>query len=513
MTPPAPSPQQPPHDEPTMADGGPAPSAGTAGAPRPERPGPADGSTAVRGADAPSSPWSGPLRATTVGMVAIVALSAFEQLAVATAMPTVADALGGLALYATAFAAPLASGVVGMTVAGSWTDRSGPRSPLLTGVALFVAGLLVAGLAPSMLLLVVGRIVQGLGSGATVVALYVLVARVYPEALRARVFAAFSAAWVVPGIVGPALAGIVVEHIGWRWVFLAVPFLAVPAAFALWPALADPLTRHGLGTGAAGGVDDAAPVAERRWGPFARHAVAGSVVAGAGVLLLHHGGQERGVGALPWLVGGLLALVLTVPALLPPGTLVGRRGLPAAVALRGFVGAAFFGTEIFLPLLLQTERGLSASQAGIMLTASTVTWALGSWVRGRTVERPDAVLLLVGSASLLLGIGSAALLVWSAWPLVAGFLGWGFAGFGMGLVVPTLSLLVLRVSPPEQQGANSSSLQVVDGVGTATMLALSGALFTAIGGPDEPRAFLAGFAITGVAALLAALTARRTRVG
>lgn len=476
---------------------------------------PVDGRAVDRSAaQRADSPWRGRYRAMTVGMVAIVALSAFEQLAVATAMPTVAARLGGLGLYATAFAAPLASGVVGMTVVGTWTDRRGPRGPLLAAIGMFVAGLLVAGLAPSMLVLVVGRVVQGLGSGGSLVALYVLVARVYPEELRARVFAGFSAAWVIPGIVGPAVAGIIVEHVGWRWVFLAVPFLAVPALAVLRPALAMPETAQG--TDAAPTAADSSPAASsaavtatarRR----ARRNVLASVVAGVGVLLLHHGGQESGVSMVPWIAVGVVALAVTLPMLLPSGTLTVRRGMPAAVALRGLIGAAFFGTEIFLPLLLSTERGLSPSQAGIMLTASTVTWAIGSWVRGRTVGRPDSSLLLAGSASLVLGIAAAALLVWPAFPLAVGFVGWGFAGFGMGLCVPTVSLLVLRMSPLSEQGANSSALQVVDGVATASMLALSGALFTALGGPGQPHAFLAGFAVTVVAAVLAAATSVRTR--
>ena len=81
-----------------------------------------------------------------------------------------------------------------MTAAGSWTDRRGPTSPLLVGVGLFVVGLLVAGFAPTMVVLVVGRIVQGVGSDMLIVALYVVVARVYPEPVRPRVFAAFAAA-------------------------------------------------------------------------------------------------------------------------------------------------------------------------------------------------------------------------------------------------------------------------------------------------------------------------------
>ncbi|MBC7291296.1 MAG: MFS transporter, partial [Actinotalea sp.] len=158
-----------------------------------------------------------PYRGATLGMVALITLAAFEALAVTTAMPTVAAALGGLSLYAMAFAAPVATGVVGMVAGGLWTDRVGPARPLLAGAALFAAGLLVAGTAGTMTVVVAGRVLQGLGAGMLIVAIYVVVARVYPDELRPRVFAAFAAAWVLPSVVGPTVAGLVAEHLGWRW--------------------------------------------------------------------------------------------------------------------------------------------------------------------------------------------------------------------------------------------------------------------------------------------------------
>lgn len=170
------------------------------------------------------------LRAMTVGSVALVSLLAFEALAVGTAMPTVARALDGLALYALAFGGTFAAGVLAMVLSGIWCDARGPWVPMWSGVGLFVAGLLLAGTATAMGQLVVGRAVQGFGSGLLSVALYVVVGQAYPEELRRRVFAAFAAAWVVPSLVGPAVAGLIVEHLGWRWVFLLVPAVTVPAA-------------------------------------------------------------------------------------------------------------------------------------------------------------------------------------------------------------------------------------------------------------------------------------------
>src|SRR6476661_3928820 len=118
---------------------------------------------------------SATLRATTVGVLALVSLHAFEALALTTVMPTIARELDGAGLYAMAFTATLASGIVSIVWSGNLADRRGPRPPLLLGLALFATGLVVAGLAPSMGVLVAARVVQGLGAGMTSTALVVLV--------------------------------------------------------------------------------------------------------------------------------------------------------------------------------------------------------------------------------------------------------------------------------------------------------------------------------------------------
>ncbi len=188
-------------------------------------------------------------RALTVGAVALVALGAFESLAVGTAMPTVAAALDGIPLYAIAFAAPFAAGVLALVVSGIWRDARGPARPMLYGVGWFVTGLVIAGTAPAMELVVAGRAIQGFGSALLSVALYVLVAKAYPDSLHPRIFAAFAAAWVVPALVGPALAGLIVAYVG---LALGVPAGAVPrgAGGAAGPARAAAARRTRTGAGA-----------------------------------------------------------------------------------------------------------------------------------------------------------------------------------------------------------------------------------------------------------------------
>ncbi|GAB2637622.1 MFS transporter [Kribbella swartbergensis] len=432
-------------------------------------------------------------RALTVGMVALITLVAFESLAVTTAMPTVAQALDGLYLYALAFGGPLASAVVAMVVSGTWSDLKGPTRPLWHGTAWFLAGLIIAGLAPTMEILVAGRIIQGFGSGLLTVALYVVVGRLYPARLRPRIFAAFATGWVVPSLVGPAIAGLIVEHTSWRIVFLAVPVIAIPAALVMRP---------GLARGAAQEVRPG-----RLWDKRALLAVAAAV----GVGLLHYGGQQHGVLRIVLLAIGLAGVVAFAPKLLPSGTFVFRSGLPSVVALRGLVASAGFGAEVFLPLMLTRERGLSPALAGLVLTVSALSWTAASWYRGRPNQPfSHAVFLQAGMVSIMLGIVTAALTLNDNVPVVVGILGWSLTGLGMGTVFPTLSVLVLEYSERDAQGANSSALQLSDSLSTATVLAVGGSLFAVLEPRSAVTAYLVAFGLPALLALLGAQAGRRT---
>ncbi len=445
----------------------------------------------------PAAPMDGVLaprhRAMTVGMVALVSLGAFEALAVATAMPTVARALDGLSLYALAFAGTLAASVVGMVQAGLASDRHGPGRVVWWGVSWFVAGLIVAGLAPNMPVLLLGRIVQGFGGGAMSVALYVVVARAYPEALRPRVFAAFSAAWVVPSLVGPSLSGLIVEHVGWRWVFLAVPLLAIPAALALRPGLkALPTTSAGTTTG-------------------------GSLLPWAGLAalaacLLHLAGQRHDALGAVLLAAALLALIAATRKLLPAGSLSLRRGLPSVIALRGLASATFFGTEVFIPLMLAQQFRFSPLWAGVALSVGALGWSMGSWYQGNT-RRPwsRATLLRIGLSMMALGILPLPLAVFLPGGLGLALIGWAITGVGMGLTYPSLSVLTLSLSPPQAQGRNSSALQLMDALAIATMLALAGSLVAAWLDRAPTLAFGLSFGLTAALAVAGALLAGRVR--
>lgn len=435
---------------------------------------------------------AGALRLPTVGLLLVVTLVAFEALAVATVMPTTARALHGLALYSLGFTAFLGASLVGMVDAGARTDRRGPGPVLIGGLAAFGVGLLGCAAAPTMPVFIAGRAVSGLGAGAIIVALYVLVARVYDEALRPQVFAAMSGAWVVPALVGPALAGTVTEHLGWRWIYGGLPPFIALGALLLLPALRT-LPPHP-------GTDRRAP------------AVAALLLA-AGVALVQLASAHVTPLRLALALAGLVLLARPLQRLLPAGTLLLQRGLPATVACRALLAGAFFGAEVFLPLTLVTVHGARPTLAGLPLTFGAVGWFAGSWLQGRSSEQRRARLLPLGFVLVGVGVGSVALLTSPAVPAWTAILPWGIAGAGMGMAMPAISLLTLRLSPQQEQGENAAALQISDAVGSAVSIAMAGAVVAAAGA--------AGHAVAGITAvdlLLAAVAvagsalALRTRV-
>jgi MFS family permease len=432
-------------------------------------------------------------RLATVGMVSLIFLAAFEALAVTTIMPTVSADLDGRAWFSAAFSATLAASVVGMVAGGLWSDRTGPRLPLLVSVAVFAGGLLLAGLAPSIELFVAARFLQGLGSGAMIVALYVVVARVYAPADHPAIFGAFAAAWVVPSMVGPSVAGLVAEAAGWRWVFLGVVALGVVATAMLLPGL------RGL-------VDNPEPSDTATGGRLAL-----SVVVAAAVVGLDLSGRADGVPALVAAALCLVVVVVAVRPLLPPRTLVVARGLPSVVALRGAIAATFFATEIYLPYLLQEHYDLPAWLSGATLTVGALGWAGASQVQARLGTRlGHHAALRVGAGLLLVGIASelvAAALQLSPWLLGAA---WVLAGAGMGLMFPRIGSLVLAASTEGDQGRNTSAMSISDAVGGATAISLTGLLFTRVGTGADLAPFVAVLALTTVLAVVALLVSRRT---
>ena len=429
---------------------------------------------------APAHRW------TTVAVFALGFLIAFEALAVTTAMPLATRDLHGAPFYSLTFSAFTAAGVIGMVLAGAWSDRSGPTRPLLVATALFAVGLLIAGTAEQIGVLIIGRAVQGLGAGGIGVALYVLVARVYPEALHPRVFALLAAAWVLPSLIGPVAAGAVASSMSWHWVFLGIVPLVVAATALLLPTLRG---RRMPGTHA----------------PIPAGRVAWAVLAAAALLALQPLLELSTIGPALAVAAAVVAVAAIRP-LLPRTTLRAGRGLPSVMVARALFSGGFACGDAYLPYALITLRHVPPALAGGILTVGAVSWAAGSALQSRfSATLTDSRCVFLGAVAFAIGLAGVAVVVLTGAPIPVLVAVWLATGLGVGLAYPRLATATLALSQTDERGRNSAALQIADGFGSGLALTLVGVL--AAGAADRP--FAAAFGLAAGIGVLVVLVAPR----
>ena len=413
------------------------------------------------------SPWAPEYRRLSIGIVALVSVFGFEGIAIGAVMPVAAADLNAISNYAVAFTSFTMASLLGMTFAGLYANKIGLSRVVVFAVVALAMGSIVAGFAPNLAVLTVGRSIQGFAMGIDLVTMYVVIGRMYPEALRAKAIGMLAGAWVVPGLIGPGLAGLLVQISSWRMTFLIVPLLLIGPFLLLVPELKKlPFVPTPIRTDA-------------------KLQITSVLVAIAALSVFQAGASHVGRWSLPILaVIFIFSIGITAwatKALMPEGFLRMREGIPAVVGMRGVIAAAFFAAEIYVPLALQEIRGVSVALSGGVLTAATITWFGGSWLQGsHKLKLTRQQVLFVGVLLTATGIALTPVAVFvptsiNAAALIASLV-WGIAAFGMGLCFPTLGVLMLDQSPEEEHARHSASLQMSDSFGVIIATAIAGSV-------------------------------------
>ncbi|MFC4425140.1 MFS transporter [Deinococcus navajonensis] len=429
----------------------------------------------------------------SVGLLLVVLVVAFESMAVGTVLPQVAADLRGLAWYGWASSAFLLASLFGAVVTGLLSDRRGLALGAGMSLAVFAAGLLVAGLAPDMPTFVVGRFVQGLGAGGLGALPFAVITARYPETSRARMLAAVSSAWLLPALTGPVLASLIAETWSWRAVFWGlVPVLALVA-----PLCVGPLRLGNEPPQATGGPSGL-------WPALGLTVSAGAVIEGL---------RRADLAGLLLIAAGAVGMARSARSLFPAGMLRLARGLPAALMLRGFAAFAVLGANTLLPLALHDLRGLTLTQAGSLLSVGGATWTLGSWVqaqldlRGGPAGRPRRI--RVGAVLLTLGLGVTTAAVLGALPLAGAYAGWCLTCLCMGVAYNANSLLALSSVPDRGAGRLSGQLANIEVLMVAVAAGIGGALVARLASLE--LAFTLAFGVTLLASLVPWLAATRLK--
>ena len=442
-------------------------------------------------ADPPRSIWAGPLRPATVALVTTIALVAFEGLAVAAAIPQITAELGRVTLTSWVLTSFFISSTVATLAAGPVIDQRGVRWTYDVALAVFVAASVGCALAPTMELLIAGRVVQGLGGGALVSSAIAAVGIIYPERLRARQYAAQSTVWGTMSVLGPAAAALFITTIGWPgvfWINLPLGACALALGHRSLPSTASPGTASPGPSGgrAAGGVD----------GP-------GLVLATAFIFGLIVSLSDLSARSLVWGAATAVAgVVWWVQAGRAPAPLVQRSHVAAdpyrLIGLTiGFAMAAAVALNLFLPIVVRGSLGRSETAAAFSLLFFSLSWTVGAQVTSRLLDHLPGPTVAIGGLVVLL-VGAAGGALTGTEPSFAALaIAASVRGLGIGCVsIPYLTELQRRAAGADFGRINAAH-QFFRFVGLIVSIALVGGVMLAVvdrrtGDVEALRDLLAG---------------------
>ena len=429
--------------------------------------------------------WAGRYLPVTIANLTIIAIAAFDGLAIVAALPSITEDLGDVALVPWVITAYLATSAVAVIVAGPVIDAVGVRRTFRVSGVWFLVWSAAAAAAPNLPALIAIRVMQGLGGGLVIAVALAAVGLAYPHELRPRAFTANSLVWGGMGFGGPALAGVLLTFGDWRSIFLVqlpLTALALGVGWKTLPSTRDrpaPVRVDWIGVGlltilTISSLVAVSEIGSRWW------------LVGAGVVVTAASGWGY------WRHSGRV----DDPVLLREHLI--RFPLRWIHLTSGLVLIAGLATDNYLPLYVQTTRGRSEAFAAFSLMFLTVGWTIGSVVFSRVLYRwREADVILLGGTLIVPSTALAGLAIALDWPLWVVFAGFLLVGLSIGFV-STAGLTLLQASSGESEmGRVNAAHQFIRTLCITYGVALGGAILLLVvdrrvGDIDTVRDVLAG---------------------
>ncbi|GLY07759.1 MDR family MFS transporter [Actinoplanes sp. NBRC 101535] len=448
-------------------------------------------STAASDNPAPPVLNKGQINAVFVAILLGMLLAALDQTIVSTALPTIVADLGGAGHMAWVVTAYLLAETIATVLAGKFGDLFGRKLVFQVSAITFVAGSALCGVAQDMAVLIVARVVQGIGGGGLMVTAMALIADVIPLKDRGRYQGALGAVFAVTTVVGPTLGGLFTDNLSWRWAF----YINVPIAVVV--------------IGMAAKTIPSITAATR---PIIDYAGIGLVAAGATsiILGLEWGGNEYAWSS-PMIIGLFSGAILLFAAFVAVELRAAEPVLPMRLfrnsvfsicsMLSFIVGFAMLGAMTFLPTYLQYVDGVSATGSGIRTLPMVVGLMLTSIISGNVVSRTGryklfpvvGTLVMASGLYLMSTIGQGT----SAWLMSLYMF---VLGMGIGLSMQVLTIVVQNTVPYTDLGTATSGVTFFRTLGSSFGTAVFGTLYSNHLEPEMAAALVSSGASAAAAA-------------
>ena len=399
-----------------------------------------------------------------VAVMGSMAMVAIEATIVSTVMPQIASQLGGLHLYSWVFASFLLAQTAMTVVFGKLSDVYGRKPVMLTGIAIFLLGSVVAGFAWSMPAMICFRLIQGIGAGAVQPVALTIVGDLYPVRERGKVQGYLASVWAVSAVLGPMLGALIVQKLSWSWIFWMNVPIGIAAAAGFWLFLREP------------------PIARR-----ASIDLVGAFLFALGIAALMISLTEFGLGHEGAAVGWTVVFIITLGLFVVQERrahdpmvsfqLWSRRVIATVNGAAILSGMTLIGITTFLPMYVQVVLRHSSVVAGLALTMVMLGWPIGATLASRTFQRVGLWrLVLTGSMLIPFGALAFAMMGPQTSAYVAG-VGSFFVGLGMGLLSLSSLILIQESVDITQRGSATASNIFSRNLGSALGATFFGAVF------------------------------------
>lgn len=393
-------------------------------------------------------------------------MGAIEATIVSTAMPAIVGDLGGFSLYSWVFSAYLLMNAVTVLIYGKLSDLFG-RKPILTfGIVVFLIGSILCGFADNMKMLILFRFIQGFGAGAVMPIATTIVGDIYSKEERAKIQGYLSSVWGISAITGPALGGLLVEYVSWRYVFWINVPLGFLAITGLWLFLHESVEKKKHQIDYPG-------------------AILLTLAISSLMIVLVEGGTGWAWTSLKTL--GLIAISILAFIFfflqekraaepMMPFNIWRERSIFIANITSLTTGVMLIGISSFLPAFVQGVMERSPIVAGFTLTAMSIGWPIAATVSGRLLLKIGyRRTSLIGAAGLILGSIMFVTLTPEAGPVWAA-IGSFFVGVGMGLTSTAFIVSIQSTVAWQQRGIATATNMFMRNLGNTVGAAMLGGI-------------------------------------
>ncbi len=405
----------------------------------------------------------------TIAVFVATFMTAIEGTIVTTAMPTIVGSLHGIEIMNWVFSIYLLTNAMFTPIYGKLADKIGRRSIFIFGTLVFIIGSAMCGFSNTMLTLIISRAIQGIGAGAMMPVALTILADMYSAEKRAKMLGLNSTAWGIASVVGPLTGGVIVDTIGWHWIF----FINVPIGLVLI------------------GLASYYLVEEKQEKDNKKMDIQGSLFLMTMLLTLLLAFQFLSESGFDLKVIGMLgATILSIFLFIRAEKnaedpvisleLFSSRIFIVVNLVAALISGFLMAVEVYIPMWMQGVLGYKAGLGGLVLAPLSILWVYGSSLVGRWMVQHSMKTVLLRTLGIALIGGVSLLVIPMKMPFIVFLVISGITGIGVGGTIVATTVQAQNSVEMDQLGVATSFNTLSKTIGQTVMVSVFGLILNTI---------------------------------